>query len=54
MINMDGGFSGKRDPVGTVVQQGWIDYGLPVSKGDGDERSYSDLLEVAADAQQEE
>jgi len=54
VVNVDGGFSGKHDPVGTVVQQGWVECGLPTSNGDGDERSYSDLLEVAAEAQQEE
>ena len=54
VVNVDGGFSGKRDPFGTVVQQGWVDCGLPISAGDGDDRSYSNLLEVAAEAQQEE
>lgn len=54
VVNVDGGFSGKHDPVGTVVQQGWVECGLPTSNGDGDERSYSDLLEVAAEAQEEE
>ena len=54
VVNVDGGFSGKHDPFGGVVQAGWVDCGLPVSIGDGDDRSYSNLLEVAAQAQDEE
>lgn len=53
IANVDGGFSGKHDPSGTVVQPGWVDCGLPVSDGDGGDRSYSNLLEVAAEAQEE-
>ena len=54
VVNVDGGFSGKRDPFGTLVQPGWMDCGLPCSAGDGDERSYSRLLEIAAYAQEQE
>jgi rhodanese-related sulfurtransferase len=54
VINVDGGFSGKQDPFGHVLQQGWAGCGLPVSSGDGDERSYSYLLEAAASRQEEE
>ena len=54
VVNVDGGFSGKRDPFGTLVQPGWVECGLPVGMGDGDERSYSTLLEVAADNQEDE
>ena len=54
VFNVDGGFSGKRDPFGGTVQEGWEQCGLPVSEGDGDERSYSYLLEAAAEAQEQE
>ena len=54
IANVDGGFSGKHDPSGAIVQPGWVDCGLPVSDGDGGDRSYSDLLESAAEAQEEE
>ena len=54
VINVDGGYSGKRDPFGTLVQAGWVECGLPVDTGDGEDRSYSTLLERAADNQEEE
>ncbi len=54
VVNVDGGFSGKHDPLGTVVQAGWVECGLPIGTGDGDERSYSTLLEEAANNQEEE
>jgi len=54
VFNVDGGFSGKHDPFGVTLQQGWEECGLPVSDGDGDERSYSYLLEAAAEAQEQE
>ncbi len=54
VVNVDGGFSGKRDPSGTLAQAGWVECGLPVGTGDGGERSYSTLLEVAADNQENE
>ena len=54
IVNVDGGFSGKRDPFGGVVQAGWAQCGLPISDGDGEERSYSYLLEAAAEAQDRE
>jgi rhodanese-related sulfurtransferase len=54
VFNIDGGFSGKRDPFGVVLQEGWQQAGLPCSDGDGDERSYSYLLEAAAEVQEPE
>ena len=54
VVNVDGGFSGKHDPAGVLVQEGWSQCGLPVGTGDGDDRSYSHLLEVAAENQVEE
>lgn len=53
VFNVDGGFSGKRDPFGVVLQEGWQQCGLPVGSGDGGERSYSHLLEAAAEAQEQ-
>ena len=31
VCNMDGGFHGRFDPMGSVVQAGWLSEGLPVS-----------------------
>ncbi len=52
VFNVDGGFTGKHDPFGGVIQMGWAQCGLPTSSGDGEERSYSYLLEAAAEAQE--
>ncbi|MGD8816773.1 MAG: rhodanese-like domain-containing protein [Acidobacteriota bacterium] len=54
VFNVDGGFSGKRDPFGVVLVEGWQQAGLPCSDGDGDERSYSYLLAAAAEVQEQE
>jgi len=54
VFNVDGGFSGKRDPFGVVLQQGWQQCGLPVDAGDGGDRSYSHLLEAAAEVQEQQ
>lgn len=54
VFNIDGGFSGKRDPFGVILQEGWEQAGLPVADGDGDERSYSYLLAAAAEVQEQE
>ena len=54
IFNVDGGFTGKHDPFGGVIQSGWTQCGLPTSMGDGEERSYSFLLEAAAEAQEQE
>lgn len=54
VFNIDGGFSGKRDPFGVILQEGWEQAGLPVADGDGDERSYSHLLAAAAEVQEQE
>lgn len=45
LANVDGGFSGKRDMFGNVVQKGWADLGLPVANGDGGEKGYLSLKE---------
>ena len=44
--NMQGGFGGKRDPMGRVVVQGWRDASLPIERGDGGIASYEALLKV--------
>jgi rhodanese-related sulfurtransferase len=54
VFNVDGGFSGKHDPFGAVLQEGWSQCGLPMADGDGDERSYSHLLATAAEIQEEQ
>lgn len=33
LCSIDGGFMGKRDPMGQVVHAGWVDSGLPVEHG---------------------
>ncbi len=43
LANVDGGFSGKRDMFGNVVQKGWAELGFPVSNGDGGEKGYPHL-----------
>jgi len=45
--NMQGGFGGKRDPLGRVVVQGWRDSGLPIETGDAGTKSYHSLLKSA-------
>jgi hypothetical protein len=30
LVNVDGGFGGKRDPMGGLAAPGWRDAGLPV------------------------
>lgn len=44
VANVDGGFSGKRDPFGNLIEPGWVDCGLAVESGDGGERGYQSLL----------
>ena len=43
LINMHGGFSGARDPAGTVLQPGWQDLAYPVSTSANAERTYEHL-----------
>ena len=44
VTNVQGGFSGMRDPFGNVVEPGWVDCGLPVDSGDGGQDGYQSLL----------
>jgi E3 ubiquitin-protein ligase RNF13 len=33
LVNIEGGFGGKRDPTGAISMDGWRDSGLPVESG---------------------
>ncbi len=43
LVNMHGGFSGARDPAGTVLQAGWQDLGYPVTTSADAECTYEHL-----------
>lgn len=43
VVNMAGGFTGARDPMGRVLVQGWTDHGLPVSREAGEGTSWESL-----------
>lgn len=43
--NMLGGFSGKTDPTGQVLTEGWSTLGLPVERGDAGADGYAALQE---------
>ena len=47
VTNVKGGFAGARDPLGGLVDAGWLEAGLPVSDGAADGQSYRDLLTKA-------
>jgi E3 ubiquitin-protein ligase RNF13 len=47
VANVGAGWDGKRDFVGRVLSPGWRDAGLPVSLGDGGDRSYRALRQRA-------
>jgi len=44
VVNMAGGFTGARDPMGRVMAPGWQDFSLPVSIESGEGTSYESLL----------
>jgi rhodanese-related sulfurtransferase len=46
--NVRGGFGGARDPSGRVIEKGWADLALPVSKDTSDSVSYQGLKKKAA------
>ena len=50
VANVDGGFSGKRDPFGNLLLAGWADSGLAVDDGDGGDRSYRSLSARASES----
>lgn len=43
LVNMDGGFHGRFDPMGRLIQPGWSQCGLPESVETGDGIGYSSL-----------
>jgi rhodanese-related sulfurtransferase len=43
VVNMDGGFHGRFDQMGSLVQAGWADEQLPVSDENGEGTSYASL-----------
>ena len=43
IVHMDGGFGGARDEMGQVIEQGWVELGLPVEYGAGEGQSYESL-----------
>lgn len=43
VANVDGGFTGKTDPLGNLLQAGWKQLELPSERGDGGERSWPSL-----------
>jgi len=46
VVNMAGGFTGARDPMGRVVVQGWLDHGLPASRESDERTAYESLLRL--------
>src|SRR5262245_21152216 len=46
--NVRGGFGGARDPSGRVIEKGWADLALPVSKDTSDGVSYQGLRKKVA------
>jgi rhodanese-related sulfurtransferase len=47
VVNVRGGFGGRRDPGGRLVELGWAHAGLPVEKAPPAGGSYDELLEKA-------
>lgn len=43
VANVDGGFTGKKDPLGNLIEAGWTQLELPSDDGDGGERSWPSL-----------
>ena len=43
LANMDGGFSGRYDEIGRLVQEGWAGCGFPHTIDAEDGRSYDEL-----------
>ena len=48
VVNIDGGFSGKRDMFGNVQKPGWMQLGYPVASGEDAERGYAAAKKKAA------
>lgn len=47
VINVRGGFMGMRDPMGRVIDAGWVEVGLPIEEGEPAGRAYADLVAKA-------
>ncbi len=47
LVNMDGGFHGRFDPMGRLVQPGWSHHELPTSTDNGDGVSHASLAAKA-------
>jgi rhodanese-related sulfurtransferase len=47
VTNVKGGFGGLRDPMGRVIEPGWVDAGLPVDEDAPAGRRYEDLVAKA-------
>jgi len=43
IVNMDGGFSGRRDPGGSVLMEGWASRGFPTTAEPQAGRTYAEL-----------
>ena len=43
LANVVGGYSGARDMVGNLTQEGWVQLGFPTKSGDAGEQGYSAL-----------
>lgn len=43
LVNMDGGFHGRVDPMGQMIQPGWAQSGLPTSTDTEEGASYAEL-----------
>lgn len=43
LANMDGGYSGRHDAVGALVEEGWAGCGYPTTQEPVDGRSYEEL-----------
>ena len=49
-VNVKGGFGGARDPAtGEVIDEGWVQSGLPVDTGGDDDAGYDALRRNATD-----
>jgi rhodanese-related sulfurtransferase len=43
LVNMDGGFLGRRDPMGGMAQPGWVQEGFPTSASAGEGCDYESM-----------
>ena len=43
LVNLDGGFLGKKDEFGNMAKKGWTTHGFPSTTDVGPDRSYDAL-----------